>query len=120
MLPKFPVQIGFDIANHEDTKEVWAHDQARTLALLWRPCHIVNQYYWEETLAIGKEIEKRKPQTIEELAACFGTELQRGSATNYTRHDVLAFLPEALPYFTGKAVHYAVTADSKEGDTDEV
>lgn len=92
-LPEFPIRIAFDIANEQ--KAVWEHSQARILTLLWRPCHIINQYYWKETLEIGRIIATEKPQTAEHLASCI-----RG--TNYKEGDVKNFAVEALPFFTGE------------------
>ena len=108
MLPKFPVKIGFDIERNPDTRDVWAHPEARVLALLWRPCHIICDPYWEETLAIGKAIAAAKPRTVEDLSRVFSTRNFRHS--NYTGHDVAEFVTEALPFFTGeRQVEYEIT-----------
>lgn len=107
MLPKFPILITFDIANSSETRDVWAHRQARTLALLWKPCHIVNQDFWSECLILGREIEKRKPTTSDELARCLNIRrLHVGG--NFTPYDIQNFVGEALPYFMGKDVPFKI------------
>jgi hypothetical protein len=107
MLPKFPIKITFDIANCADTREVWAHPQARTLALLWRPFHIVNQHFWGQCLTIGRLIAKRKPQTTLELRKCLSIH-ESLHGNNFTMYDIRTFSVEALPYFTGTDVPFEV------------
>ena len=103
MLPKFPIQVGKDIAEHHSSKAVWKHRYARLLALLWRPCHLVNEYYWEETLTMGKEIDKLpKPITKEGLMRILGYPVFRDPRTNYMGSDLEEFIEEAVPYFRGE------------------
>lgn len=109
ILPKFPVKIGFDIENKKETKHVWAHPMARILALLWRPCHIANQYYWPETLEIGLEIARLQPKSADELVKCFYVR-GSGARTNYPVNDVSQFAKVAIDYFTGKKqVQYEIS-----------
>ena len=91
MIPTMPVMIGFDPRG----KPWWQHRQTRDLVLLWRPGHIINQYFWDEVCKCGLEIEDKKPQTACELASCL-----RGS--NFMFNDVKIFSESAIPYFTGE------------------
>ena len=104
MLPNFPVMISFNIDTHGLTKELWANPQARTLFLLWYPCHKVTREFYKETLLIGKNITESKPVTATELLKCFPPNLK-----NYQESDFHDFIYEALPYFTGeKKVEYKI------------
>lgn len=115
-LPDMPVKLLFDPEDKPELRDIWNCPAALTLYLLWRPCHIVNQHFNNETLAIGLEIERKKPTTIEDLKACFGL-----GGTNYlifskvelfgkiSPSDVDMFVELALPYFVGeKEVSYEV------------
>ena len=113
MLPTFPIQIQFDIEHAPETRDVWAHPQARTLALLWRPCHVVDQYFWSECLTLGREIAERKPTTADELCRCLDIHTL-SIRSNFTRADIRTFADEALAYFTGTDVPYEVHLLEKE------
>ena len=113
MLPTFPIQIQFDIEHAPETRDVWAHPQARTLALLWRPCHVVDQYFWSECLTLGREIATRKPITADELRQCLAIHTF-SARSNFTPSDIRAFADEALAYFTGTDVPYEVHLLEKE------
>lgn len=104
MLPWFPIKIRFDIANAPDWKDIWAHREARILALLWRPCHLVGDDFFARALQIGERIEEKKPQTEKELVLCFPT---HSMSTDFPEGDVEEFARDALPFFLGdKEVEY--------------
>jgi len=100
-MPKMPVKISFDPEKNLDVAPIWAIPEGRILILLWRPCHIVNQYFWREALLVAKNIYKTKPRTELELRKCFCLRMC-GYGSNFTDSDINNFAREALPYFTGE------------------
>jgi len=101
ILPTLPVKIGFDIESSDEWSDVWRNPTARTLMLLWRPCHLITGDYQGETLRIAEAIDREQPKTVEALANCFPRDMS-GTGCNYIRHDVDEFVKEALPFFTGE------------------
>jgi hypothetical protein len=111
-LPSLPVKIMFDVTTDPQVKAVWDHYIARNLMLLWRPCHLVNQYYYNETLSIARVIEYEKPKNITELLSCFMKAAEKGDRSNYKQNDLEVFLPEAMPFLLGeKHVSYELNID---------
>jgi len=73
--------------------EIWVHEEARTFWMLWRRQHMVDQHFDQYSLRIGNRIRDRRPQTVEELAECFGS----GRFSDDTRK----FCQEYIEFFTG-------------------
>jgi len=95
MLPKMPIKITFDPVN----KVWWNHPQTKILVLLWKPCHITSQYFYEDAMRNGKRIAENKPKTAKELRNClFGIDFEGG---DHDSGDASKFAVDALPYFLG-------------------
>ncbi len=106
ILPAIPVRIRFDPLKSEKILPVYRVTNAWKLWLLWKPRHVVNQYFDEECIEIGKTISDFNPCTIEGLRACFRFGL---GTSNFHDADVIRFCREALPYFMDeKPVDYII------------
>lgn len=98
----------------DEFKNLFSHEAARKLWLLWRPYHIVDDSFIEECLAIGNAIDDLKPQTVEELERCFRLGFGvygnfAGGTGSVGGNDVTTFCEAALPYFIGeKSVSYEI------------
>ncbi len=92
MLPKMPIKINFNPEN-----EIWwNHPQTKILVLLWKPCHITSQFFYDDAICNGKRIAENKPKTIGELRGClFGVDFDG-------KGDAMQFAEESLPYFLGQ------------------
>lgn len=91
-----PVKLGFDPAGVTDPelRAVIEHPLAWLIWLLWRPSHIVSQYFNASCLGIAKRIEDKKPDSIAEMCVCF-----RGPDFPYG--NVQEWMPEAYLYLIG-------------------
>jgi len=96
-----PVKLGFDpMTEDEDHAKVFKDDVARTLYLLWRPGHIVDQYFSKHVLLVATAIRRNRPSNVDALVACFR---YRAGHPYWTERDVRTFCAKALPYFLGEA-----------------
>lgn len=86
-----------------DLALVFANDTARTIYLLWRRNHIIDQHFPRFCLEVAKRIEKLKPRIPEEYARCF----PRGSGPIHD--DILRFAEVLGPFLTGeKEITYVI------------
>ena len=117
-LSEFPVKVHPTVFTNKDIKPCMDHPIARILVLLWRPCHLVNQFYWDDTLILAKEIEKQNPKSIEEFTRVIGS-IALSMSTNYLQADIDGFWPEAMPYLLGEKEVPIVLEKYRRGDGTE-
>ena len=86
---------------------VFCDTTCRTLYLLWRVSHIVDENFPRYVIEVAKTIRKRMPKSVDDLADCFPR-----LHVYWTPRDVREFSEHALPYFTGEAsIDYEVSID---------
>ncbi len=102
MLPKLPVNVNFDPAKNPGTSKLWAIPAGRILMLLWRPMHLCGADWFMLALKVARRIEAERPQSIEQLRACFEPVVDVGGFSDFPRADVREFCLESIEYFAGE------------------
>lgn len=79
-----------------DLALVFANDTARTIYLLWRRNHIIDQHFPRFCLEVAKRIKESKPRIPEGLADCFPR------WCGLVLRDMVEFAEVLGPFLTGE------------------
>lgn len=104
------MRLHFDPKEDVDTDRVFNDDVARTLYLLWRRGHIVDQSFVSQVSAVASKWNVAKPMSVREASLLFP------HVMNFPEKDVVKFLEEHWEFFT---VERTVTYEVVRGNIND-
>lgn len=94
------VKVSFDPMDGK-TRELFCDPVAKTLYLLWRPNHLVNQYFIDECMDFANRFRENRPQNNDQWLRLINNAFcgLTNFAGAWLSPDTRATLAEYWPYF---------------------
>ena len=97
-----PVVLTFDPSKSLLTRSLFDDYTSRTLWMLWKLEHIVDDNFINYVVDVASEINLNRPETAQEMEKCFPT--RQGTHQYWSVNDVKRFCEVAIPYFNGERI----------------